>query len=599
MSTFHLLTQRAAATLARRSARSARSARPTTFRRRRSAQQQCTRVSSAMAAASRTAPAHHQLRQTVAFDVPSLLNPSVLDVDVATTATTTPSRPASVATQEQLPVFQRQCSVLDVVSDLRTLKAVARVKLFGLPSQVNGPLPVSYHASEVESDAAAADASANMDDVEFCSQSLDDVSRSFAAVIRQLPSSLAMPTCAFYLVLRALDTVEDEMDFGKFGAASTQALAGTPAASATVASDPLLFKTHCLLGFHGLLDGQEHNDAAWNTLRALNACDVGAGDDQVLLKSFDRVVAVLREHCTPAQREIIADITQQMAAGMAKYVQRDLGVDGTDSSADYDQYCHIVAGLVGEGLSRLWATAEDSGLPAQSLTAVNAATGLGSLSSDMGLFLQKANIIRDYSEDQVDGRAFWPRDVWGQFSPNNRLGVFRADSAVGAGAGLACLNSMVNDALALAPRCFEYLQHLAPGDARILRFCAIPQVMALCTLVECYGNTNVFRGIVKAPRTQSARICCEVGDMNGVLTWYDDVCGELEAKAAVWEESESFDVFRDAAVVAETRARIAEVRAAVRQFEATDDLHGEECDDDDDHIPENWPCGPHSAMLNY
>jgi len=30
----------------------------------------------------------------------------------------------------------------------------------------------------------------------------------------------------------------------------------------------------------------------------------------------------------------------------------------------------------------------------------------------MGLFLQKTNIIRDYLEDYVDGRAFWPQDVW-------------------------------------------------------------------------------------------------------------------------------------------------------------------------------------------
>ncbi len=31
----------------------------------------------------------------------------------------------------------------------------------------------------------------------------------------------------------------------------------------------------------------------------------------------------------------------------------------------------------------------------------------------MGLFLQKTNIIRDYLEDFVDGRAFWPQEVRG------------------------------------------------------------------------------------------------------------------------------------------------------------------------------------------
>lgn len=35
----------------------------------------------------------------------------------------------------------------------------------------------------------------------------------------------------------------------------------------------------------------------------------------------------------------------------------------------------------------------------------------------MGLFLQKTNIIRDYLEDYVDCRAFWPQEVseWDRF----------------------------------------------------------------------------------------------------------------------------------------------------------------------------------------
>lgn len=34
---------------------------------------------------------------------------------------------------------------------------------------------------------------------------------SFAIVIQQLPQELRIPICVFYLVLRALDTVEDDM----------------------------------------------------------------------------------------------------------------------------------------------------------------------------------------------------------------------------------------------------------------------------------------------------------------------------------------------------------------------------------------------------
>jgi farnesyl-diphosphate farnesyltransferase len=44
------------------------------------------------------------------------------------------------------------------------------------------------------------------------------------------------------------------------------------------------------------------------------------------------------------------------------------------------------------------------------------------LANDMGLFLQKTNIIRDYLEDFVDKRAFWPKEIWGEYASN--LGDF-------------------------------------------------------------------------------------------------------------------------------------------------------------------------------
>jgi len=50
------------------------------------------------------------------------------------------------------------------------------------------------------------------EDVEFCDAMLGKVSRSFAAVIRQLPADLVLDCLVFYLVLRALDTVEDDMN---------------------------------------------------------------------------------------------------------------------------------------------------------------------------------------------------------------------------------------------------------------------------------------------------------------------------------------------------------------------------------------------------
>lgn len=66
------------------------------------------------------------------------------------------------------------------------------------------------------------------------------------------------------------------------------------------------------------------------------------------------------------------------------------------------QYCHYVAGLVGIGLSRLFSASQLEDVEVGRDT---------ELANSMGLFLQKTNIIRDYLEDQQQGRAFWPQEV--------------------------------------------------------------------------------------------------------------------------------------------------------------------------------------------
>lgn len=48
-------------------------------------------------------------------------------------------------------------------------------------------------------------------DLQFCYSMLNRVSRSFAIVIQMLPECLRDAICVFYLTLRALDTVEDDM----------------------------------------------------------------------------------------------------------------------------------------------------------------------------------------------------------------------------------------------------------------------------------------------------------------------------------------------------------------------------------------------------
>jgi len=309
-------------------------------------------------------------------------------------------------------------------------------------------------------------------DLAFCDEILCKVSRSFAAVIRQLPPTLLVDVLIFYLVLRALDTVEDDMTYFP-------------------SNDE---KVKALLSFHktALVDPK------WTMV----GC--GEGDERRLLEEFPKchsVYAALPE----ASCRVICDITQRMGTGMAEFVDKDLG-QGTVDITQYNRYCHFVAGLVGEGLSRLFAV---SGLEQSSL-----ATELH-LSDQMGLFLQKTNIIRDYLEDYVDGRAFWPQSVWKKYSSTGDLGYFANPTTDETRlAGLNCLNELVTDALELAPDCLAYLSKLR--CAEVFRFCAIPQVMAIATLDKCYYNGDVFTGVVKIRKGMSCLLINNTTDILGV-----------------------------------------------------------------------------------
>ena len=327
----------------------------------------------------------------------------------------------------------------------------------------------------------------NPQDLAFCDEILCKVSRSFAAVIRQLPPTLLVDVLIFYLVLRALDTIEDDMTYF----ASNEE------------------KVKVLQSFHktALVDPE------W----IMMGC--GEGDERRLLEEFPKchsVYAALPE----ASRRVISDITQRMAGGMAEFVDKDLG-QGTTDVKQYNRYCHFVAGLVGEGLSRLFSV---SGLEESSL-----ATELY-LSDQMGLFLQKTNIIRDYLEDYVDGRAFWPQSVWKRYSLSGDLGYFAKPTDVDAtNAGLQCLNELVTDALELVPDCLAYLSKLRCSE--VFRFCAIPQVMAIATLDKCYHNPDVFTGVVKIRKGMSCLLINNTTDVVGVHGIFRKFARSIRKKA--------------------------------------------------------------------
>lgn len=294
------------------------------------------------------------------------------------------------------------------------------------------------------------DISKSPDTLKICYEYLNVTSRSFAAVIKELHPELRDAVMIFYLVLRALDTVEDDMSI-----------------------DPKI-KVPLLRDFHEKLNTKDWTFDG----------NAPTEKDRVVLVGFDNILAEFHK-LKPLYQDIVKRITLKMGNGMADYILDDnFNRDGVATVKDYDLYCHYVAGLVGEGLSDLMVLARfaDSEVQADNYK----------LSESMGLFLQKTNIIRDYYEDLEDGRSFYPREIWSKYT--DLLFNFHKNPSERA-KGVECINDLVLNALGHVTDVLTYLSLIR--EATSFNFCAIPQVMAIATLAEIYNNVNVLDTNVK------------------------------------------------------------------------------------------------------
>jgi farnesyl-diphosphate farnesyltransferase len=118
----------------------------------------------------------------------------------------------------------------------------------------------------------------------------------------------------------------------------------------------------------------------------------------------------------------------------------------------------------------------------------------------MGLFLQKTNIIRDFHEDLLEGRLFWPKEIWSKYcnDPKEFCDEKNIDKA------LACLNHLCMDVLEHIPDAIDYMSKLR--NQSVFNFCAIPQVMAISTIALVFNNPEVFKRNVKIRKGLACKV---------------------------------------------------------------------------------------------
>ena len=309
----------------------------------------------------------------------------------------------------------------------------------------------------------------------FCFDTLKQVSRSFNIVIQQLDTELKNVICIFYLVLRGLDTIEDDM---------------------SIVKDK---KKQMLLSFYNDIENENFT------------LDCGDKPEyKNLMKNFNKVVKCYKK-ISPKYQAIIKNITKEMANGMIEFIEKK----ELCTLAEYDLYCHYVAGLVGIGLSEIFSK---SGKELKDLSQYK------ELSNTMGIFLQKTNIIRDLKEDIDESRFWWPINVVKNYV-NSSQDLLNEENQTKA---LECLNDLIINALRHVPQCIEYLSMIY--DPKHFRFCAIPQVVAIQTLASLFNNKNVFKQTEKLNKIILARIFMEVNDLDSVLNFYIDAIEKIENK---------------------------------------------------------------------
>lgn len=279
----------------------------------------------------------------------------------------------------------------------------------------------------------------------WCRVMLPRVSRTFALDIRLLQGSFGEAVRIGYLLCRISDALEDSWP-------------GPPDAVAD--------------RFATLQSAMSGDAAAAASLAAAAAALGRSADDLELVAGLPRVLAVLA--ALPAvDREAIGVCLGIMTRGMRRYAVRAAArgpaVPYLDTTDELHDYCHVVAGCVGEMLTRLFARRLRADAPAVAAERMR-------LAPTVGEGLQLTNVLLDWPRDLRRGRCHVPA-AW-----LAELGLAPADlardvPAVRALAGR--LDALARDALRAVP---DYLATLPRGALRYRLFCLWPARWAWASL---------------------------------------------------------------------------------------------------------------------
>ena len=211
------------------------------------------------------------------------------------------------------------------------------------------------------------------DELAYQKAILGSVSRTFALTIPLLPPAIEIVVGNTYLLCRIVDTIED-------------------AANLTPESKQALSK----LFLDAVLEKTSVQSFVEPCLQALKG--YGNQDELDLISNTPTVLKILHT-CSPQDQVAVSRCVSIMSEGMSSFHGKQTQ-SGLKDLKEFEQYCYVVAGVVGELLTTVFSH--------HSAQFANNFSGQNHLAIDFGQALQMTNILKDSPEDRARGVSWKP-----------------------------------------------------------------------------------------------------------------------------------------------------------------------------------------------
>ena len=347
-------------------------------------------------------------------------------------------------------------------------------------------------------------------DMAFQERMLLGVSRTFALTIPQLPADLGRTVGNAYLLCRVADTIEDD-------------------ASLTAEQ-----KTSHLQTFIHIVNAGGGADTFARELHLRLDPSTPAAERE-LIRGCARVLRITRG-LDQRQQAAIARCVTIMGRGMDRF-EHNRSPHGLETLADHEDYCYVVAGVVGEMLTDLFCAHSDR-IDARREALMSSAVRFGQ-------GLQMTNILKDVWDDLERGTCWLPRDVFSRHGFDlSWLQSLHPDSAFDRG-----MNEMVGIAHSCLRDALAYTLLIPRREAGIRRFLLWAIGLAVLTLRKIDRNPSftsgaqvkVSRRTVRAVVTSTSALSASNLALSAI---FSIASGSLPAEAPVSRQTTKMTTWR-------------------------------------------------------